>query len=65
LAKGPSACTGPHEDKYCEIGDWIHYGILEREAVYPNGHRCHYITDDKIYAVLKPDEVEMYLDQRK
>jgi hypothetical protein len=65
IAKGPTAFTGPHEDKYCEIGDWIHYSTLDREAIYPNGHRCHYITDDRIYAILKPEEVKMYLDPRK
>lgn len=65
LAMGPSAFTGSHEDKKCSVGDWVHYSILEREPVYPNGKACFYINDDKIIAILKPEEVFMFLDEKK
>lgn len=65
LKIGSVAFTDRHESRRCEVGDWVHYSILEREPIYPNGHKCFYITDDKVLAILDPSEVVMFLDSKK
>jgi co-chaperonin GroES (HSP10) len=65
LKIGRTAFTERFEDLRCKEGDWVHYSILEREPIYANGFKCYYINDDKLFAVLKPEEVHMYLDARK
>ncbi len=65
LKIGPEAFVEKNQFNKCKVGDWIHYSILEREPIYPNGHTCYYINDDKLYAIVPPHEVEMYLDSRK
>lgn len=65
LKIGKQAFSDRFEHLRCEEGDYVHYSILEREPVYANGHSCYYINDDKIQAILKPEEVSMFLDDRK
>jgi len=65
LKIGPSAFNDRFEDRRVEVGDWVHYSILEREAVYPNDYDCYYINDDKIIAILDHHEVPMFYNSKK
>lgn len=61
LKIGPTAFQDRFEDRRCKEGDWIHYSSYEREEVYPYDELCYYINDEKIYAVLKEEDVPIFI----
>jgi co-chaperonin GroES (HSP10) len=65
LAIGPVAFTDRFESRKCNVGDYIHYSILDREPVYANDHACFYIEDHRCRGKLKPEEVHMFLNSKK
>jgi co-chaperonin GroES (HSP10) len=61
LKVGPLAFANDgHTDHSCfkvDIGDWVHYSILEREPVVSNGKLCYYINDSRIYARIPEEDL--------
>ncbi len=65
LKIGPTAFVDRFEDRRCNVGDWVHYSTMEREPIYPGTDTCYYINDEKIYAVIPPEDLHVFANSMR
>lgn len=42
-------------------GDWVYYSSYEKEKYFLNGFLCYYMTDDRVHATIRPEDLSILL----
>lgn len=61
LKIGNNCFGGSFSSLKCNVGDWIEYSTAERTKSTPNKKKCYYINDDRILAIVPPEDVKAYV----